>query len=188
MRCRLCALVAVPVLILVVGGACARAALPEATVPAVVEPVQKTAWDTLEQMDKRASVPLLPRMANHQKENMRDHLVAVQEIVHALAVDDFTAVARAAGRIGFSAEMGQMCTHMGAGAPGFTEQALHFHHTADGISAAAQENDRKRVLTALDATLQTCTSCHAAWKQQVVDEATWEQLTSQAPPVHGMQH
>jgi cytochrome c556 len=127
-------------------------------------------------------------MANHQKQNMRDHLMAVQEIVAALATDDFAAVERAAGRIGFSKQMGQMCTHMGAGAPGFTEQALNFHHTADRISAAARDRDRARVMTELGATLQTCTSCHAAWKQQVVDEPTWTRLTSSAPPTHGAPH
>lgn len=139
-------------------------------------------------MDTRAPVPLLPMMANHQKQNMRDHLVAVQEIVAALATDDFAGVERAAGRIGFSEQMGQMCTHMGAGAPGFTEQALNFHHTADRISAAARDRDRARVMTELGATLQTCTSCHAAWKQQVVDEPTWTRLTPSTPPTHGAGH
>lgn len=139
-------------------------------------------------MDTRAPVPLLPMMANHQKQNMRDHLLAVQEIVTALAADDFPGVERAAGRIGFSQQMGQMCTHMGAGAPGFTEQALKFHHTADGITTAAKQQDRAAVLTALGATLKTCTSCHATWKQQLVDEPTWQRLTSSAPPTHGAPH
>ncbi|OGQ20597.1 MAG: hypothetical protein A2138_12575 [Deltaproteobacteria bacterium RBG_16_71_12] len=151
-------------------------------------PSAASAADALDRMDTRAPVPLLPMMANHQKQNMRDHLVAVQEIVAAIATDDFAGVERAAGRIGFSEQMGQTCTHMGAGAPGFTEQALNFHHTADRISAAARDRDRARVLTELGATLQTCTSCHAAWKQQVVDEPTWTRLTSSAPPTHGAGH
>jgi cytochrome c556 len=117
-------------------------------------------------------------MASHQKQNMRDHLLAVQEIVRALASDDFAAVERAAARIGSSPETGQMCTHMGAAAPGFTEQALAFHDTADGIAVAARQRDRTRVLDRLGATLETCTSCHSAWKQRVVDEATWQRLIS----------
>jgi cytochrome c556 len=127
-------------------------------------------------------------MASHQRQSMRDHLVAVQEIVAAAATDDFAGVERAAGRIGFSEQMGQMCTHVGTGAPGFAEQALDFHHTADRISAAARDRDRARVLTELGATLQACTSCHAVWKQQVVDEATWQRLTSSAPPAHVAPH
>jgi len=140
----------------------------------------------LDKMDTRTAVPLLPMMANHQKQNMRDHLLAVQEIVTAVATDDYAGVEKAAGRIGFSEQMGQMCTHMGAGAPGFAEQALAFHHTADRIGDAAKKHDRNAVLAGLSATLETCTACHAAWKQQVVDEPTWTLLTASAAP-HGHQ-
>lgn len=172
--------------LLAISGACSLESQPSpaATSNAAAAP-DAPAVDALDRMDTRIPVPLLPMMANHQKQNMRDHLVAVQEIVAALATDDFAGVERAAGRIGFSEQMGQMCTHMGAGAPGFTEQALDFHHSADRISTAAQDRDRTRVLKELSATLQTCTSCHAAWKQQVVDEPTWTRLTSSAPPTHG---
>jgi hypothetical protein len=117
-------------------------------------------------------------MAAPQKQNMRDHLVAVQEAVSALSVANFAGVEAAAQRIGFSETMGQMCTHMGAGAPGFAEQAIEFHHTADRIAAAAHERDAAGVLMALGTTLQACTSCHAVWKQQVVDEPTWQRLAS----------
>jgi hypothetical protein len=117
-------------------------------------------------------------MAAHQKQNMRDHLVAVQEVVSALSTANFTAVEAAAQRIGFSEPMGQMCTHMGAGAPGFSQQAIEFHHTADRIAPAARERNAGAVLMALGATLQACTSCHAVWKQHVVDEATWQRLAS----------
>jgi hypothetical protein len=136
----------------------------------------------LDAMDTRTPVPLLPMMADHQKRNMRDHLLAVQEIVVALAADDFAAVERSAGRIGYSEQMGQMCAHMGAGAPGFTDKALEFHRTADTIAEAARARDRTRVLSALGATLQTCTGCHATFRQQIVDEATWNRITGTAAP------
>jgi hypothetical protein len=123
----------------------------------------------LDALDPRKPLPLLPRMADHQKQAMRDHLLAVQEIVGGAAVGDFAQVAKAAARIGYSEEMGQMCRHLGAGAPGFTEQALAFHHSADGIAAAAKRNDQAAVLQALSATLQLCTACHAQFKQRVVD-------------------
>jgi hypothetical protein len=142
----------------------------------------------LDGLDARKPVPLLPIMANHQKQNMRDHLAAVQEIVAALSTDDFAGAEQAAGRIGFSAQMSQMCTHMGAGAPDFTEQALAFHHTADGVAAAARDRDRGRALSELSATLKACTGCHATWRQQVVDEATWQRLTATAPPSHDAPH
>jgi hypothetical protein len=171
-------------------GACTRDGppAPAATSATVTTTSAPPAAEALDRMDTRIPVPLLPMMANHQKQSMRDHLMAVQEIVAALATDDFAAVERAAARIGFSEQMGRMCTHMGAGAPGFTEQALKFHHTADRIATAARERDRVRVLTELGATLETCTSCHAAWKQQVVDEPQWQRLTSSAPPAQGSGH
>jgi hypothetical protein len=140
------------------------------------------AHGALEALDGRTPVPLLPMMAHHQKENMRDHLVAVQEIVGALAAKDFAAVEKAATRIGYSEQMGHQCSHMGAGAPGFTEQALVFHRTADRIGEAARKQDEAGVLVALGATLSTCTGCHAGFKQQVVDDAGFAAATKTAPP------
>ena len=128
-------------------------------------------------LDARTPVPLLPRMAHHQKQNMRDHLVAVQEITAAVARSDFDAVGAAAKRIGYSEQMGRMCEHMGSAAPGFTELALDFHHRADAIGAAARSQDPTAVSTALAETLTVCTTCHARFKQQIVDEPTWASLS-----------
>lgn len=152
---------------------------PTAPSAATVSPSPEAA---LGAMDHRTPVPLLPMMANHQKQNMRDHLVAVQEIVAALGAGDFQAVEKSAGRIGYSEQMGAMCNHMGAGAPGFTEQALHFHHTADRIGDAARKRDASSVLRALTDTLATCTTCHQTFRQQVVDEPTWASMTKTAAP------
>ena len=124
--------------------------------------------DALDKLDQRRPVPLLPMMAQHQKQNMREHLEAVQEMVAAAAVSDFEKVAVAAKRMGFSESMGRMCEHMGAAAPGFTEQAWGFHHTADEIGQAAKRQDSAAVLAALSKTLQACTSCHTTYKQQLV--------------------
>jgi cytochrome c556 len=112
-------------------------------------------------------------MALHQKQNMREHLQAVQEIVLGLAGDDFAAIERAGARLGSSPQMTQMCTHMGSGAPGFSERALSFHHTADGIGVAARARDRGAVTTALGATLRACTSCHEAFQQRVVEASVF---------------
>jgi hypothetical protein len=128
-------------------------------------------------LDTRTPVPLTAMIGEHQKRNMRDHLAAVHEIVAALAADDLSAVEKAARRIGYSDSMAQMCQHMGAGAPGFTDMALAFHRTADTIAAAAERGDRQAATAALAATLSTCVGCHAAYKQEVVDEATWRRLT-----------
>ena len=130
--------------------------------------------------DTRQPLPLPAMMAEHQKQNMREHLAAVQAMIAAIARDDMDAVAKAAARIGYSEAMGQMCEHMGAAAPGFTAMALNFHHTADTIGDAARRGDRAGVLSALDRTLQTCVNCHATYRQEVVDEETWKRLTAAA--------
>ncbi|MFW6053685.1 MAG: hypothetical protein ACOC9J_02620 [Persicimonas sp.] len=138
-------------------------------------------------MDTRKPVPLTPMMANHQLENMRDHLLAVQQIVGAAAKKDFDGVEKAAQRIGSSPQMKQMCNHMGAGAPGFTEQALGFHETADGIIEAAENEDYDGVMVSLEETLNTCTSCHAQYKQEIVTDEVWGQKTDEAAPSQDMQ-
>jgi hypothetical protein len=129
--------------------------------------------------DARQPLPLLPHMAEHQRQNMRDHLAAIQEILATLSTNDFAGVERAASRIGYGEEMAQMCSHMGAGAPGFTDTAIHFHRTADTISTAAKQHDAGATLKAVNATLQTCVGCHATYRQEIVDEATWEKITAQ---------
>lgn len=155
-----------------------------AAAPSAVPP-SSGAQAALDKIDSRTPVPLLPMMAHHQKENMRDHLIAVQQIVAAVATKDFPAVEKAAARIGFSETMGKMCSHMGAGAPGFTETALKFHHDADKIGEAARKKDAQLVLSALGETLSQCTSCHATFKQSVVGEDEWSQAAGgAAPPRH----
>ncbi|MGA2779030.1 MAG: hypothetical protein ABSF94_15855 [Steroidobacteraceae bacterium] len=131
-----------------------------------------------EPRENRRPLPLLQMMADHQKQMMRDHLGAVQEIITALAADDFDAVERAAQRLGYSEAVGRICTRIGAAAPEFTREALLFHHTADGIASAARERNGQHVLAELSTTLQSCRACHAQWKQQVVDEQTWDCLTA----------
>jgi hypothetical protein len=142
---------------------------PPTPPPANAPAAQVSPADQLDRLDQRRPLPLLPMMANHQKQNMREHLVAVQEVVAATAAGDFVKVAQAARRIGYSEAMGQMCEHMGSGAPGFTGQALAFHHSADRIGEAAKREDSAAVLGALAETLAACTACHASYKQKLVD-------------------
>jgi hypothetical protein len=131
------------------------------------------AHQALDTMDQRQAVPLLPMMANHQKQMMRDHLVSVQGIADGLARNDFAAIETAAKKSG--------CSHMGTGAPGFTEQAITFHKSADAIADAARSKDRDAVVRGLAATLATCVGCHAKWKQQIVDDGTWARVSAGSP-------
>lgn len=141
------------------------------------ESVDCKALAALDAMDSRKPVPLQPMMAWHQKQNMMEHLVAIQRITGGLAKDDWDEVAKGSALIESSPQMAQMCQHMGSGAAGFTELALDFHKRADKIGEAAKAKDKDAVLAATSNTIQACTGCHAAFKQQVVDAATWQKLT-----------
>ncbi len=176
----------------------AAAPTPEPSAPAASTPPQASAPATaapapiadLYALDQRQPVPLQPMMAWHQKENMQAHLVAIQRITDGVARKDWDAVANAAAAIGSSPQMQQMCEHMGAGAPGFTERALDFHRRADAIGQAARTHDAKAVLQATAHTLEACTGCHAAYRQEVVDARTWMQRTGEAhgPAMPAMPH
>ncbi len=131
----------------------------------------------LGELDHRRPVMLRPMMAWHQKQNMMEHLVAIQRITGGLAQKDWEEVASASALIETSEQMQQMCQHMGAGAPGFTEMALDFHRRADAIGEAARAHDASAVLRATSNTLQACTGCHAMFRQEVVDAKTWQQRT-----------
>lgn len=139
-------------------------------------------------MDGRTPVPLQPMMAWHQKQNMMEHLVAIQRITGALASDDWDAVSKASKTIESSPQMQQMCQHMGAGAEGFTELALEFHKRADAIGVAAKAKDKNAALKATSHTLEACTSCHATFRQEVVDAATWESRTGSSHDPSQMHH
>jgi uncharacterized protein involved in copper resistance len=137
-------------------------------------------------LDTRQPVPLQPMMAWHQKQNMMQHLVAIQRITAGLAAEDWEEIASASALIESSPQMQQMCEHMGAGADGFTAMALDFHRRADAIGESARAHDGAAVLRATADTLLSCTGCHAAFRQDVVDAETWQARTGSADsqPMH----
>lgn len=118
-------------------------------------------------------------LAWHQKQNMMQHLVAIQRITDGLAREDWAEVASASALIESSPQMQKMCEHMDAGVEGFTEIALDFHRRADAIGESARAHDRVGALRATSNTLQSCTSCHAAFRQEVVSAVDWRQRTRQ---------
>lgn len=161
----------------------------EQTPPAQAAPAQpESPHQELNELDGRTPVPLQPMMAWHQKQSMMEHLVAIEQITDALTKEDFEGVAKAAALIESSPEMQQMCQHMGAGAEGFTEKALDFHKRADQIGEAARAEDAAGVLKATAHTLQSCNSCHATYRQDIVNAETWEQITGSAHDPSQMHH
>lgn len=127
------------------------------------------------QLDGRMAVPMLPRMSQRQKQNMRAHLESVQRIIGALAREDWEEVTAASKEIGSSNGMRGMCGRMGRAAPAMAQMGRAFHEQADGITEAASGKDVAGTLAALSSTVQVCTGCHAAFRQDVVDLATYEE-------------
>lgn len=66
--------------------------------------------------------------------------------------------------------MNMIRDHMGQGAPGFTPMALQMHKNADQIVLAAEKKNFNNVVRATEKNLQSCTSCHANYKQQFFGE------------------
>jgi hypothetical protein len=126
--------------------------------------------------DLRKPLPLLEFMAEHQKQNMREHLEAIRDLVGGFAKNDFKIIHKASLRLGSSPQMSMMCNHMGQGAPGFTPLALKMHAEADKITLAAEKKDLTGAIAATERTLQSCTNCHSAFKQQIVSEQEWNKL------------
>lgn len=158
----------------------AQSAAVAAQTSAAPAPAGCAAAEELARMDTRRPVPLQPMMAWHQKQNMMEHLVAIQRITDGLAREDWDEVAAASALIEPSPQMERMCEHMGAGADGFTEAALDFHRRAVAIGEGARAHDGPATLRATAHTLEACTGCHATYRQEVMDAASWEQQTGSA--------
>lgn len=134
--------------------------------------------------DSRTSIPMTVQMSQHQLSNMRDHLEAVQEAVSAMATKNFELMKKASKRLASSPEMTQMCEHMGKGTPGYTEMGLALHKSGDELVHAADKKDYDLFVKKLGATLQTCTACHSAFKQEVVPDSVFQKLQKQTSSIN----
>lgn len=146
----------------------AAAFLCLATALSAEEAAPLTPHQRLDQLDKRTPVPMHPGMAYQHKVNMQDHLKAIQEIVLALSHNDYQAAAAGAQKITANGTAA-MCEGMGSGTPGFRELADAFHAEAAKIELAAQKRKKDDALRATGTALQLCVSCHATFRQQVIE-------------------
>jgi len=94
---------------------------------------------------------------------MRGNLEQVNQMVGALAKDDFETVEKVANEMTFNKKKGDGLAIRGNA--DYTAMGVLFHavNTVE-LKEAAQAKDSKRVLRVLNTTLSTCTSCHATFK------------------------
>ena len=120
--------------------------------------------------DARQLVALPEPMRTHTIANMRDHLLALQEIDEALAKGDFVAASRIAEeRIGMSSLKSHGAAHIASFLPPpMQEIGTRMHRAASRFAAEAQTadvaNDLRPALLAKSAVIRECVACHAAYR------------------------
>lgn len=128
-------------------------------------------------------------MREHTLSNMRDHLLALSEILGAMSAGKYVQAATIANaRLGMESPSAEGCASEGSGAPQMSKPAsmeqqmnefmpegmrrigLEMHKSASIFAAevakAAKTGNAKPALAALTHVTQQCASCHAAYKVQ----------------------
>jgi len=112
--------------------------------------------------DSRTVLHAPPRLLAHQRQMMRDHLAAVQEVVAAMAAGKYKEGARTAHeRLGLTPEMKHMCYRFG---PAFGAMGVAFHHDGDRLGEVLATGDPQKSLAALQKVLSDCVACHARFR------------------------
>lgn len=116
--------------------------------------------------DGRQMVQLPEKMQQHMLANMRDHLAAINEILHAMAVDEPDQAADIAeARLGMSSLESHGAAHMAQFMPeGMREAGNEMHRAASRFALKAQEGDAMAAYAALAEVTSACVACHAAYR------------------------
>ncbi len=122
------------------------------------------------QTDARQLVDFPEPMRIHTIANMRDHLLALQEIDVALSKNDFDRAAKIAEqRLGMSSLELHGAAHIAPFMPeGMQDIGTRMHRAASRFAVEAQNasasNDVRPALAALGGVMQQCVACHATYR------------------------
>jgi len=120
--------------------------------------------------DPRQLVRFPDEMKAHTLSNMRDHLLALEQIDAALSRGDYEAAASLAEqRLGMSSLEAHGAAHLAPFMPeGMRDAGTRMHRAASRFAIAAQDaavsSDPKPALGALSEVMQQCVACHAAYR------------------------
>jgi len=116
--------------------------------------------------DQREFVQLPPMMQEHLLSNMRDHLVALNEVLSKMAVGDLDGAAQIAEwRLGMSSLESHGASHMSKFMPeGMRQAGTVMHREASRFALKAQEGDALPAYRALSAVTAACVACHSAYR------------------------
>lgn len=120
--------------------------------------------------DRRLAVEFPPMLREHTLANMRDHLLALQQIQSALAAGRFDEAAEVSERrLGLSSLESHGAHDVAKFMPqGMQDAGTAMHRSASRLALAAQDaaakNDLKPALAALAEVTATCVACHAGYR------------------------
>ncbi|WP_315779582.1 MULTISPECIES: hypothetical protein [unclassified Bradyrhizobium] len=120
--------------------------------------------------DTRERVAFPPELAEHTLANMRDHLLALQQINEALAAGDMDRAGRIAEqRLGMTSLRLHGAAEVARFMPqGMQEAGTAMHKAASRFAIAAQNagvtGEFKPALAALAETMAACVGCHAGYR------------------------
>lgn len=123
-------------------------------------------------IDARQLVTLPEPMRTHTIANMRDHLLALQQINEALAKGQVDTASRLAEtRLGMSSLETHGAAHIATFLPPpMQDIGTRMHRAASRFALEAQSagagSDLRPALASLGAVLQECVACHAAYRYQ----------------------
>jgi len=118
----------------------------------------------------RQTVQLPEMMREHLLSNMRDHLLALEEITRYLAGEQYSEAAEVAeNRLGLSSLDAHGASHMGRFFPQEMGQiGMEMHRAASRFALAAAEAEVEgglnKAFSALSEVMQQCVACHSAYK------------------------
>lgn len=116
--------------------------------------------------DSRTLVELPEMMQAHMLSNMRDHLVAINEILVYLGSGELDKAAETAEyRLGMSSLESHGASHMARFMPaGMRQAGTAMHKAASRFALKAQEGELLDAYRALSEVTSACVACHSGYK------------------------
>ena len=116
--------------------------------------------------DTRQLVQLPEMMQQHMLSSMRDHLVAINELLIMMANGDLEEAAEIAEyRLGMSSLESHGAAHMAKFMPeGMRQAGTSMHRAASRLALKAQEGDILPAYNALSEVTSACVACHSGFR------------------------
>jgi hypothetical protein len=116
--------------------------------------------------DPRQLVKMPEMMQQHMMSNMRDHLVAINEILITMSSGELEKAADVAeSRLGMSSLESHGASHMARFMPeGMQQAGTNMHRAASRFALKAQEGEVLPAYVALSEVTSACVACHSGYR------------------------